>query len=305
MFIMKYLRKFLDLVFYIIHPLFRSESLQRFLRQYIALPYSMAKHLNYTGLVEFWVNGVKLVMRSYNTPIEMTIFWRGAFKAREGSELYLWSRLILDADVVLDVGANNGVYTLIAATNQKAKVYAFEPVPLVYKMLEENIDLNQMHNIVPKKEIIGDVTGTSTLFVPKEGWVDVASLEKGFAEKFNENKKMEEINCPSITVDDLLMREQIKKTDKIVCKIDVEGAEHRVVKGMQNILNEGNVVILAELLTEDDFVRVRKMVPTEYSAFGVDLTSKRLKFCDSHIKAANNFLFIRTDHPLLLDGLKL
>lgn len=302
---MKYLRKLLDFVFYLIHPLFKPEPLQRFLRHYVDLPYSMAKHLNYTGLVDFWVNGVKLVMQSYNTPIEMTIFWRGAFKAREGSELYLWSRLIQDADIVLDIGANNGVYALIAGTNQKAKVYAFEPVPLVYKMLEENINLNQMKNIIPKQEIIGDVTGKSTLFVPKEGWVDVASLEKDFAAKFNENKNLEEINCPSVTVDDFLVREKISESAKIVCKIDVEGAEHRVIKGMKNVLDNGNVSVLAELLTEEDFTQVRNMVPAKYSTFGVNVVNKKLVFCQSYTKQVKNYLFIKTDYPTLLHGVKL
>lgn len=81
---MKFLRKILDTIFYIIHPIFKSDSVQLFLRKYIALPYSMTEHLNFTGVVSFFVDSKELFMKSYNTPIEITVFWRGVFSGREG-----------------------------------------------------------------------------------------------------------------------------------------------------------------------------------------------------------------------------
>jgi FkbM family methyltransferase len=294
---MKFLRRFIDGLFYIVHPLFRAEKIQIFLARYISLPYSMAKHLDYRGLVNFKVNGERLTMRSYGTPIELTVFWRGLFNAREGSELKLWSKLIMNADVVFDIGANNGLYALVASSNKKAKIYAFEPVDQVYEMLLENINLNPQSNIEAFKLVVGANTGKEKLFIPKDGWVDIASIDAEFATRFSGDVK--EVDVDSITLDEFVENKKISKDQVIVCKIDVEGAESVVLSGMKNLLQSHKISFIAELLNQNDYTKVQKIVPGEYNVFAIK--NKKIILCNHHLDGVNNYFFIKTDHPILLD----
>jgi hypothetical protein len=73
-------------------------------------------------------------------------------------EIYVKSILdknVKNDDVIVDVGANIGVYAIPLAKRVK-KVIAFEPHPKTSEMLEKSIELNQLHNIVLVKKMIGE-----------------------------------------------------------------------------------------------------------------------------------------------------
>lgn len=302
---MKFLRNVLDTIFYSIHPIFKPAPIQLFLRKYIALPFSMTQHLKYKGVVPFMVGTKELFMQSYNTPIEITVFWRGIFRGREGAELSLWSRLSQDADVALDIGANNGIYALVSSVNPKLTTYAFEPVPKVYDMLLENINLNKTTNIVPKQMVVSSSNGTETLFVPKEGWVDVASLNEDFANKYTDGREMEKIECQAVTIDDFLAQNNVSTNNTVICKIDVEGAEPMVLTGAADSIKNQNIAFLIEALDKDAFDEIKPFFPADYHIFGVDVKTKKLFTTTESSDRGNNYLFIKTAHPNLLDNLVL
>jgi precorrin-6B methylase 2 len=65
----------------------------------------------------------------YGEEIENDFFWEGLPGRREKISMGLWMRLVPKAEVILDVGANSGVYSLVAAVmNPAARVYGFEPL---------------------------------------------------------------------------------------------------------------------------------------------------------------------------------
>src|SRR5919107_2844096 len=73
-------------------------------------------------------------------------------------EIYVKSILdknVKNDDVIVDVGANIGVYAIPLAKRVK-KVIAFEPHPKTSEMLEKSIELNQLHNISVVKKTIGE-----------------------------------------------------------------------------------------------------------------------------------------------------
>jgi len=68
-------------------------------------------------------------------------------------KLYLQGRVsILPGDIVLDVGANIGVFTLFAA-KQGAQVYAYEPVPPTFEVLQHNIRLHRLDSVTHTRNI--------------------------------------------------------------------------------------------------------------------------------------------------------
>lgn len=289
----KLFRTVAEVIFILIHPIFKPEAVQLFLRRFISLPYTMAKFLDYQGVVPFTVNGKELYMRSYNTPIEVTVFWRGIFNGREGMELSVWSDLSKSASLAIDIGANNGIYALVSSAYQNLKIHAFEPVPNVFDMLLENRFLNPTSHIVPHQMVVSNQNGIQTLYVPKEGWVDVASLDKEFASRYTEGRELVQIQSKAITLDTFMVQENVTKEERVICKIDVEGAEPLILAGAKEAIEKYSIVFLIEALDAPAFDAIKKFFPREYEVYGVDSRHKKLFKTEVSSERANNYLFAK------------
>lgn len=289
----KLLRTLAEVIFILIHPIFKPESVQLFLRRFIALPYSMAKFLDYQGVVPFTVNGKELFMQSYNTPIEVTVFWRGIFNGREGMELSVWSDLSKNANLAIDIGANNGIYALVSSAYPSVKIHAFEPVPNVFDMLLENRFLNPTSSIIPHQMVVSNQNGTQTLYVPKEGWVDVASLDQEFASRFTEGRELIKIQSKAVTLDTFIIQEGVTTDDWVICKIDVEGAEPLILAGAKEAIEKYNIAFLIEALDTPAFDAIKKFFSNEYQVYGVDSKHKKLFKTEVSSDRASNYLFIK------------
>lgn len=295
---MKLVKSILESLFNIIHPLLQPEWVQKSLRLAgFKFPYyRFAQKLNYRGLVPFTVNGTKLYMQSYNCPFEMFIFWFGIFGYWEPTQLKVWSRLVKEADIILDIGANNGIYSLIASTNKSAQIFAFEPVPAVIEMLRKNVSLNNSNYIEVKPLLVGDSVGQSILYIPREGWVDVASLDKEFAGSvYGEGTKLREFSCAMTSVDVTLEESGWKPGQSVLCKIDVEQAEDLVLRGMEKILHDDNLQFIIELLNVEQFFSAQELIPKTYNIYAIDEAKKSVYSVTEFTLGATNYLFTKTD----------
>src|SRR5882672_8152624 len=100
-----------------------------------APPEKIFRHLYFKGSFQVEVDESHS-FRIYNNgfQIENEMFWGGLYFRYEKTSLRLWAKLSEEAEVIMDVGANTGVYCLTAkAVNIKASVHAFEPVDRVFK----------------------------------------------------------------------------------------------------------------------------------------------------------------------------
>ena len=69
----------------------------------------------------------------YGDFLENQLFWDGIY-GFEHNSTRLWQELSKNSNTIFDIGANTGIYTLIAkTTNSNANIYAFEPVKRIYK----------------------------------------------------------------------------------------------------------------------------------------------------------------------------
>ena len=85
----------------------------------------------------------------------------------EKYETELFKKMVQDGMVVVDIGANIGYYTLIAAklVGNKGIVYAFEPEPSNYELLCQNIAINGYTNVVPIEKAVSKTSGKTKLYV--------------------------------------------------------------------------------------------------------------------------------------------
>ena len=141
----------------------------------------------------------------------------------------MFEQVVKEGNVVVDVGANLGYYTLLAArlVGKKGRVYAFEPEPINYSLLLKNIELNGYDNVVAVQKAISNVTEKVRLFLDKK--------DTGAHTIYHPGDKREFIEVESVTLDEFFKN---KKYPINVIKMDVEGAEMAAFSGMDRIIKE-------------------------------------------------------------------
>jgi FkbM family methyltransferase len=138
-------------------------------------------------------------------------------------------RLLKPGDVFIDIGANVGFYALCASKiiGNYGKVFAFEPSPEAFAALCTNISLNGAENIVAVQIALSDSVGPAKLFV------DTAHNSGATSMRVSPNASRE-ITVMLDTYDHYALEHRLPAPALV--KIDVEGAEGMVLKGMPNLL---------------------------------------------------------------------
>lgn len=142
--------------------------------------------------------------------------------------------------VFLDVGANIGYFSfLVKQMSPQAEVYSFEPLPQNIEAYKKNQQLNHFSKMNLQEVCVADQKGeTEFLIPPKEesGWGRMAHRDLFSGEK---------IKRSVITLDEFCRDKKIEKVD--LMKIDVEGYEHKVLKGAVELIETHRPRICIEL----------------------------------------------------------
>jgi FkbM family methyltransferase len=157
------------------------------------------------------------------------------YDAYETEELDLARRLLQPGDVMVDVGANVGIFTLVAAAavGPAGEVHAFEPVPANHERLAENVALNGLSNVVLHRVAVGDEEGTTTLGIPPETARASGGTMSGF---FVVGLTDRAIAAPLVRLDGPAAGLPAGGRQIRLVKLDVEGFEPRVLAGMGALL---------------------------------------------------------------------
>lgn len=173
--------------------------------------------------------------------IGSSLYWRGY----HSPETRLLPRLLGPGSVFIDVGANQGEFTLVAAKHAKhGRVIAVEPVPGLREDLAANLRVNGFDNVTIVPLALADRPGTLTLFADDrtvEGFQNegTASLWSGGVR----GQVVGEVEVD--TLDRLVTRLALERIDLV--KVDVEGAELAVLRGGGESLRRFGPVLLIEL----------------------------------------------------------
>jgi FkbM family methyltransferase len=173
--------------------------------------------------------------------IGLTIFLRKPF---EENERRFVAKFLKPGMTFFDIGANQGFYTLLAASRigLRSKVFAFEPVPGEFRKLKWNVRINRLRNITMERLGLGCREGTTDMFVCLDGKGSYSSLRPP-VESIRTRKKL--IQVPVIDLDSYVHRNNIQHIDFI--KIDVEGGELDVLKGGLMVLRKLRPIVMCEI----------------------------------------------------------
>lgn len=158
----------------------------------------------------------------------------------ERYELEVFRRFVKPGMVVLDIGANVGLYTAEAShlVGNKGHVIAFEPDKFNFDMLKGCIKNGNYRNVILENMALSNKKGLQKLFIDS-----VNPGNHSFGKK-NLYKGHHSILVPTISLDEYLSSKRIKRVD--IIKIDVQGAEALVFSGALDLLRHQYVTIMME-----------------------------------------------------------
>ena len=132
-----------------------------------------------------------------------------------------------EGDVVLDLGANLGYFSLLASrlVGENGRVYSFEPEPYNYQLLCKNIEINGYQNISAYQKAVSDTAGKLKLYLDDS--------DTGAHSLYRPATEGDFIEVETVKLDDFLAG---KRTPINVMKMDIEGAEMAAFRGMEEII---------------------------------------------------------------------
>lgn len=193
------------------------------------------------GIVPVRCHGKTLFVDAADTGFIPYLICDGVY---EPYETELFQQLIQPGMVVVDVGANVGYYTLLAAdrVGPTGRVYAFEPDPDNYALLVRNVAHNRCTNVVTVPRALDSGSGVRALFLGSH------NLGRHSFASDNVPDVGGRVDVNTIGLDEFFatMADQGDGSRVGLIKIDVEGAEGLVLAGARETLVRNDTAVLLE-----------------------------------------------------------
>ena len=247
------------------HPLGKKHPVKSMLRfLYWQLQTTVHPH---RYIIKTFISPVKFYARKGLTGITGNIYTG----LHEFNDMGFVLHFLRPGDVFFDIGSNAGSYTLLASGVCKALTTAIEPIPSTYKILSDNITLNNLHD---KVTLVNAGAGDS------EGTLDFSSDQDTTNHVISSDETQANIiKVPVVIIDNI-----IENNVPVLMKIDVEGFEARVLNGMQSLLkNQQLKALIIEMSNNDAYgftgqfahnlLTENGFVPLSYHPFTRGLTS--------------------------------
>lgn len=196
-------------------------------------------------------------------------------------------RFVLDfmkpGDRFVDVGANVGVYSLLAASDPEVDVCAYEPSSSAFSRLQENVRRNDLEGrVITRRSAVGSCAGEVLLTTGLDTVNRVVGPEPPEAVRSSPPRTVEEVRM--VTLD-----EDLPGLDRTaLVKIDVEGLEPQVLEGATALIESQKPALVIE--ANDRGALRRCLEPAGYRPFSYDPRSRGLKETSWFGGSGNNLL---------------
>jgi FkbM family methyltransferase len=199
----------------------------------------LAKHISEQKYVIKY-NNVKL---NFYSPNRINKFRIETFSSKE-PETLKWIENFEENGVLWDIGANIGLYTCYAAKLKNTSVYAFEPSVFNIELLTKNVFLNQLSKkvtIVPLP-LVDKIKESEFNMTSKDIGGSSSTFDKDYTYDGSKLKREFHYKMLGVTMNDCVNVLKIKQPDYI--KIDVDGIEHLILEGGNQILKKIKGIIV-------------------------------------------------------------
>ena len=182
--------------------------------------------------IVYFKNGTKCIVRNKSDAI--AFFENYFLKVNNPNKKFE----IKNDDIVIDIGAHIGYFTMYAANNaNQGTVYSIEPYKESFEILKKNLKLNNITNVKTFNAAISKVTKEITLYIDKNNEIGNSI--------FRTNNTTESKKINSFNLDDFVKNNKIEKIDFL--KLDCEGAEFEILLNFNKELMKKIKKISAEI----------------------------------------------------------
>jgi FkbM family methyltransferase len=176
----------------------------------------------------------------FATPSTMTLWRVDSIRSKEPWTLE-WIAGFAPGEILLDCGANVGMYTIWAAVTRGVSVYAFEPEAQNYALLNRNIQINRVASLVTAYCMgLSDKSGLSVLHMAD---MRVGGSCHSLGEALDYEHRPLEVKFAqgsiAATLDELVASGALPVAQHV--KIDVDGFEPKVIAGARHTLRDAKV----------------------------------------------------------------
>lgn len=192
-----------------------------------------------SGDVTVDVQGLRLVLDGGDEGVAPALLTHGVF---EPVETRTFLSLLQPGMTVLDIGANVGYYSLLAAraVGAAGAVHAFEPEPRNLSYLKRNIKQNSCASVCVVPKALGDCPGRLRLFRDARNFGNPSLAEQNVVDPDGF------VEVETVTLDDYWRSEPLSRRAIHLIKMDVQGAEGRVLSGADELLKTHHPILLIE-----------------------------------------------------------
>jgi len=186
------------------------------------------------------------VARDAGVALASSLFWHGLDGLEPDTSRTL--RFFFERSAVfVDVGANYGFYSLLAALwNSKLQVVAFEPLGPIYEGLRKNVELNYVADqVVCENLALGSRSGAATLYLPQTEGKDLESTGTLATNSWQVRQNAQPLTVEVVRFDEYEARHSMHVD---LVKIDVEDFEADVLLGMAGVVRRDQPFIVCEIL---------------------------------------------------------
>jgi FkbM family methyltransferase len=173
----------------------------------------------------------------------------------EEKEMVLLPHFVPAGSTAIDVGANYAYYTerLSKLVGDKGSVYAFEPIPFTFSVLEIIVKRLKLTNAKIFKKGVSNKNEIVDFTVPKVGYGTISAGQAHISDRKNdlEDKNElynfateEKVKCEIVALD-LFLGNEVGNVSFV--KIDIEGAELFAMQGMEQLIKKNTPVMLIEI----------------------------------------------------------
>jgi FkbM family methyltransferase len=238
---------------------YRMASIKQSMAMFLLRPYVRSELPGWGLVYDWWVGGyaydqewkglphcwVRGKLHGYEMWLDLSQ-WSNRSTFFLGRFYDLPTQLLLSAalrpgDTFIDVGANEGMISLLAShiVGSGGKVISFEPNPKPRAVFQAAIERNKISNIILQNVGLGADDGVFQLTVPK-----INTGEGSFGKPNYPPDLVNVVDCAVFRADDVLY-----DISPRLIKIDVEGFEYQVVKGMVRTIERSHPAIVMEIVS--------------------------------------------------------
>jgi len=269
-----FLNMFKTLKFIIKHPLNKDNKIKNIINFF---RWQLGSRILKKPVIINFVNRSRLIVEKGMTGATGNIYT--GLHEFEGMSFVL--HLLRKDEVMLDIGANIGSYTILAGAVVGAKCFAFEPIPETFRWLIDNVNINGIYEKVKCYNMgLADKNGilkfTSNLGTTNHVVFNTSSI-----------KNIDIIDVPVRKLDTI-----VSGCDPLLIKIDVEGFELQVLKGADEILKSKSLLaVIIETFGKNNLDK--QMSKYGFKPFTYNPFNREISPFDSKKVASNNTIYIK------------